>query len=165
MSTKYTPLGSSDDHRNDVSEIPPSYELDDVETGPSRAAANFSPPQPLTVKFYQEVFKTIDLELNYYPHLGVKGIHDTVKRKLDSIEIELEDDNYLIGVRDGYKFRYICIDDDRVGDNVHYFKSGDQAVVENLFQSFRTYDIVACIVLILFAVFGYYYFIRFLTSS
>lgn len=131
MSTKYTPLSNTDDRTNVVSEIPPSYELDDLD-GVSGASTDSHSVQPLTVRFYERVDKIIDFELNHYPHLGVKGIHELMKRKLYSMGIEFGNESYQIGVLDGHKsFRLITIDDDRFESIIHYFKPLQQTVIED----------------------------------
>ena len=54
-----------------------------------------------------------------------------VKRKLDSLEIELEDEKYTIGVFEDNKFRLITIDDDSTGDSIHYFRLLQLTLIED----------------------------------
>lgn len=131
MSNKYTPLNNAEDSSSIPETVLPSYELDDVTPGaPSGHDHVCSPPQPLNVKFHGDDSKVLKFELNYYPHRGIDGIHQIIRKKLHSLDIDLGDEQYLIVVKKGFKFRYISIDEDSVGKSIHYIKAGEELATE-----------------------------------
>ncbi|CAH2352297.1 hypothetical protein CLIB1423_06S03224 [[Candida] railenensis] len=129
MSNKYTPLNSAEDSSSIQETIPPSYELDEITPGAlNEHGHKCSPPQPLHVNFYADANEVIEFELNYYPHRGIDEIHQLVRKKLHSMEIDLGDEVYSIGVWQGLKFRLIYIDEDSIGNIIHYFRTGEELV-------------------------------------
>lgn len=130
MRNKYTPISNTEDSNNFTNVTSHSYELDNLGHLSSDAVTSMDATQPLTVDFYLRINKVIQLKLNYYPSLGVKGIHDAVRIKLNSISIALEDEKYQIAVLKKENFRLVNLDVDSVGDKIHYFKSRDQAGIE-----------------------------------
>ncbi|CAH2352298.1 hypothetical protein CLIB1423_06S03246 [[Candida] railenensis] len=131
MPNKYTPLDSADDSNSIPETVLPSYELDEILPGVANGNNHvYGPPQPLHVKFHGDDKKVLKFELNYYPHLGVDGIHQIIRKKLRSMDIDLGDDLYSIGVRRGLKFRFISIDEDSVGKSIHYIRAGEESATE-----------------------------------
>lgn len=129
MSNKYTPLNRAEDSSSIQKTITPSYELDEITPGALNQHGHIcSPPQPLHVNFYADANEVIEFELNYYPHRGIDEIHQLVRKKLYSMEIDLGDEVYLIGVWQGLKFRLISIDEDSIGNSIHYFRAGEELV-------------------------------------
>lgn len=134
MSNKYTSLSGAEDSSSIPETILPSYEL--VEITPGSAHGNdheCNAPQPLHVNFYADPKEVLMFKFNYCSHRGVDGIHQIVKKKLHSMDIDLRDELYLIGVLEGLKIRLISIDEDSFGNEIHYFKAGEALAVEDIF--------------------------------
>lgn len=163
MSNKYTPLDSTEDSYSIQETVPPSYELDEITPGSANCNDHvYGPPQPLQVSFHTDDYNIIHLKLNYYPHRGVDGIHQIIRTKLNSMDIDLGDEVYLIGEWEGLKFRLILIDEDSVGDKIHYFKAREQLSIETTWGWFDFVGVVVVLIFFIILVVLFYFLMLFL---
>ncbi|CAH2352299.1 hypothetical protein CLIB1423_06S03268 [[Candida] railenensis] len=168
MSNKYTPLDSAEDSSSIPETVPPSYELDEIIPGASNGNNHvYCPPQPLQVEVHTDdnvLFKSLKLKLNYYPNRGVDGIHQIIRTKLNSMGIDLGDEVYSIGELENSRFRLILIDEDAVGDEIHYFKEGKESAIAKSISSADFWGVIfmlSCIIIIFIL---FFFIIRYLAT-